>query len=117
MQVAVSSLGSKQGARTVIDDVPRFWHQAAGLSGKGVIARARRAESIAVQLWEAELGLQIVCRQRRQRAAQAMSCARASDYLAVAVIAMAPVSDAKRQPCHDTSRAVVTWPRPAHTVD
>ena len=61
--------------RTVVDDVPRLRDKAAGLSGKAVIARARRAKGVATQLREAKLRLQIVGRQCCQRASQAMTCA------------------------------------------
>ena len=59
--------------RTVIYDVPRLRHKAAGLCGKRVVACARRPEGVAVEIRsECELQLQVVRRQRGQRAAQAV---------------------------------------------
>lgn len=55
--------------RTVVDDVPRLRHQAAGLSCKCVVARARRSECVAMQVLEPKLRLQIVCGERCQGAA------------------------------------------------
>ena len=66
------SKGGRQ--RTVVDDVPSLRDEAAGRCGKCVVAGARRPEGVAVQLGKPELRLQVVRRQRRQRAAQAVAC-------------------------------------------
>ena len=51
------------GWRTVVDDVPRLWHEAAGLSGKCVVACTRRPECVAVEIRsEAKLQLQVMRR-------------------------------------------------------
>ena len=57
-------------SRTVVDDVPRLWHQAAGLCSESMVPCARGPKGVAVELrTEAKLQLQVVRRQGGQRAA------------------------------------------------